>query len=232
MKTTKRFHNRSQAGAELAGGFQRYRGAMNTLVVGLARGGVPVAAALSEKLNLPCNVFVSRKISTPEDRRCALGAVTETGLVFLDEAVLRTEPWLPRELRRYIEEEIRLREADVVQRCACYREGRKSPDFCHKTVITVDDGTFTGATFVAAIQSLRKLGATHIAGGLPVAPRQAIEQIRPLTDELVVLIAPETVTRLEDYYDDFPELSDEEIANCLAERQEATDKVAARRMTA
>jgi predicted phosphoribosyltransferase len=228
MKRVKRFRDRAHAGAALAHKFHRYRNAENTIVVGLARGGVPVAAALSERLNLPCSVFISRKISKTEDRRCALGAVTETGVVFLDEAVLSTEPWLSRELRRYIEDEIRLRESDVTQRCACYRSGQPPPDFRHKTLITVDDGAFTGATFVAAAQSFRKLGAHRLIGGLPVASEQCVEQIRSLTDELVVLLAPKKIENLEDYYDDFTELSDEEIVNCLASRHKALEETATR----
>lgn len=232
MERKKRFHNRAHAGAELARKLRRHRDAENTIVVGLARGGVPVGAALSEKLNLPCNVFVSRKISTPEDRQCALGAVTETGIVFLDEAVLCTEPWLPRELRRYIEEEVRLREDDVARRCACYRGGRTPPDFRDQTVITVDDGTFTGATFVAAVQSLRKLGARHLIGGLPVASERAVEQIRPLTDDLVVLLVPKKIENLGDYYSDFAELSDDEIVSCLAARHKAVNEMALRKTAA
>ena len=82
MERVKRFRDRAHAGAELSRRLGRYKDAENTIVVGLARGGVPVAAALSEQLNLPCNVLVSRKIDTPEDRQCALGAVTETGVLF------------------------------------------------------------------------------------------------------------------------------------------------------
>ena len=85
MEGNKRFRNRAHAGIELARSLRCYSNAANTTVVGLTRGGVPAATALSEELNLPCNVFVSRKISTPEDRRCALGAVTETGVVFLED---------------------------------------------------------------------------------------------------------------------------------------------------
>lgn len=232
MEGKKRFRNRAHAGTELARKLERYGGAKDTIVVGLARGGVAVAAALGEKLNLPCEVFVSRKLSTPEDRQRALGAVTEAGVVFIDEAVLSTEPWLPRELRRYIEEELQLREKDVVRRCACYRSGRRLPDFRDQTVIAVDDGAFTGATFVAAVQSLRKMGARYLVGGLPVAPKCAVRQIRPLSDELVVLLAPTTIEDLGHYYDDFADLSDEEIVNCLANRHKAIDEGAARKTAA
>jgi len=228
----KRFRNREHAGAELARKLERYSGAKDTIVVGLARGGVPVAAALGEKLNLPCDVFVSRKLSVPEDRRCALGAVTETGVVFIDQAVLSTELWLPRELRRYIEEEIRLREKDVARRCACYRAGRMLRDLRGQTVITVDDGAFTGATFVAAVQSLQKMGARYLIGGLPVAPKSAIRQIHPLTDELVVLLAPTTIEDLGDYYDEFAELTDEELVSCMDTHHKAIGEGAASRPAA
>jgi len=228
----KAFRDRAHAGIELAGELERYKDADNAIVVGLARGGMPVAAALSEKLNLPCDVFVSRKLSVPEDRRCALGAVTETGVVFLDEAALWTEPWLPRELRRYIDEELRLRQGDVARQCACYRRGQMPPDFHDQNIIAVDDGTFTGATFAAAVQSLRKLGARYLVGALPVATRSALEKIRPLTDALVVLLAPSEIENLGDYYDDFGEVSDDEVANCVAARHKAMAEMIARRTAA
>ncbi len=179
MKRKIRFRNRVHAGTELAGRLESYSGAKDTIVVGLARGGVPVAAALGQTLGLPCEVFVSRKLGLPEDRKRALGAVTETGVVYIDEVELSTEPWLPSELRRYIEEEVQLLESDVVRRCACYRGGRAVADFRGQTVIAVDEGTFTGTTFVAAIQSLRKIGARYLVGALPVAPKCAVRQIRP-----------------------------------------------------
>ena len=221
MEWNKRFRNRAHAGIELARNLGRYSNAANTTVVGLTRGGVPAAAALSEELNLPCNVFVSRKISTPEDRRCALGAVTETGVVFLDEAALRTEPWLPRELRRYLEEELRSSEGDLALRRACYRGSGTAPDFHDQTVIIVDDGACTGATFIAAVQSIRKLGARYLIGALPVASERAVEQIRLSTDDLLVLLAPGKMENLGDYYDNLAELSDEEIVACLAARRKA-----------
>ena len=211
-----RFKNREHAGAQLALKLGQYRGAKDAIVVGLARGGVAVAAALGEKLKLPCDVFVSRKLSSPEDRRCALGAVTETGVVFIDEAVLSTEPWPPRELRLYIEQELQLRELEIARRCARYRGGRGVVDFRDQTVIAVDEGAFMGTTFVAAVQSLRKMGARYVIGGLPVAPKRAVRQIGPLTDELVVLQAPVKIEDLGDYYADFTELSDEDIVTCLA----------------
>lgn len=223
MEGKTRFLNREQAGARLAAKLERYRGADNTIVVGLARGGVAVAAALGEKLNLPCDVFISRKISSPEDGRCALGAVTETGVVFIDEAVLSTEPWPPPELRRYIEEQLQLRKLEIARRCACYRGRRKVADFRDQTVIAVDDGAFTGTTFVAAVQSLRKMGARYVVGGLPVAPKRAVRQILPLTDELVVLMAPPKIEDLGDYYNDFAELSDTDVVTCLGMRSEVND---------
>lgn len=219
-----RFRNREHAGAELALKLGRYSGAQDTIVVGLARGGVAVAAALSEKLNLPCDVFVSRKLGSPTDRRCALGAVTETGIVFIDEAVLSSEPWPPRELRLYIEQELQLQELEIARRCARYRGGRGVVDFRNQTVIAVDEGAFTGSTFVAAVQSLRKMGACYVIGGLPVAPKRAVRQIGPQTDELVVLLqAPVKIEDLGDYYDDFTELSDEEVVTCLARRSNVID---------
>ena len=99
-------------------------------------------------------------------------------------------------------------------------------------MITVDDGTFTGATFIAAVQSLRKLGASHLIGALPVASERAVEQIRPLTDDLVVLLVLSNIENLEQYYDDFPDLSGAEIVSCLAGRHKAIEELAARKRAA
>jgi len=220
----KRFRDRIHAGAVLARKLQRYKNAQNTIVVGLAGGGVPVAVSLSQQLNLPCEVFLSRKIRQPENPCSALGAVTETGVVFLDESILSAEPRLPRDLRTYIENEINSLENDIAGYLRRYRDGGQPRAFLGKILITVDEGAFTAATFVAALQSLRKLGASRLVGGLPIASRECIAQIHPLTDELVVLLSPKTAGTIEDYYQNFGDLSDEDVFNCFISRSEAMTK--------
>jgi predicted phosphoribosyltransferase len=121
-----------------------------------------------------------------------------------------------------------LREVDVARRCTGYRDGEKLPNLLNQTVITVDDGTFTGATFVAAVQSIRKLGARYLVGGLPVAAEEAVARIRPLTDELVVLLAPAKIDDLRDYYDDLMDLKEADITNCLSARAKAIAGIARR----
>jgi len=221
----KRFRDRIHAGAVLARKLQRYKNAQNTIVVGLAGGGVPVAVSLSQQLNLPCEVFLSRKIRQPENPCSALGAVTETGVVVLDESILSAEPWLSRELRRYIENEIASLENDIARCIRRYRDGRQLRDFLAKTLITMDEGAVTVATFVAALQSLRRLGANRLIGVLPIASRECVARIDPLTDELVILLSPKKVGTLEDYYDDFGELSDEGVFNCFMSRLKTMAKV-------
>jgi putative phosphoribosyl transferase len=221
----KRFRDRIHAGAVLARKLQRYKNAQNTIVVGVAGGGVPVAVSLSQQLHLPCEVFLSRKIRQPENPCSALGAVTETGVVFLDESILTAEPWLSRDLRRYLENEINLRKNDIARCLRRYRDFAQSQAFLAKTLITVDEGAVTGATFVAALQSLRRLGANRLIGVLPIASRESIAQIHPLTDELVVLLSPNKVENLEDYYDDFGDLSDEDVFNCFISRVKTMARV-------
>jgi predicted phosphoribosyltransferase len=92
-------------------------------------------------------------------------------------------------------------------------------------LITVDEGAVTGATFVAALQSLRRLGANRLIGVLPIASRESIAQIHSLTDELVILVSPKKVENLEDYYDDFGELSDEDVFNCFISRVKTMARV-------
>jgi predicted phosphoribosyltransferase len=135
--------------------------------------------------------------------------VTETGLVLLDESILSAEPWLPRTLRPYIEQEIHSLDSDIARCLRRYRNGRQPRDFLGKNVILVDDGALSGVTLVAALQSLRQLGVTRLVGGLPIASEESIAQIDALTDELVVLLSPKTLQTLENYYDDCGELSDE-----------------------
>ena len=221
----KRFRDRIHAGAVLARELHRYKNAHNTIVVGLAGGGVQVAVSISQQLNLPCEVFLSRKIRQPENPCSALGAVTETGVVFLDESILTAEPWLSRDLRRYIENEINSRKNDIARCLRRYQDGGQPRAFLAKTLITVDEGAVTGATFVAALQSLRRLGANRLIGVLPIASRESIAQIHPLTDELVILSSPRKVKTLEDYYDDFRELSDEDVFNCFMSRLKTMAKV-------
>ena len=213
---SRQFRNRPEAGEALAEHLDEYRDDPNAVVLGLARGGLVVAAEISAQLHLPLEVFISRKLRSPEDCECALGAVTETGLTWMDESSLCVQDWLPSELRAYLYRETETQKSEIAHQRRVYRNGLALPDLSGRTIIFVDDGVSSGATFFAAIDSLRQLGVNRIAGAVPVASSGVIRDLHYKLDELVVLLRPESMQAISSYYRDFPQIADEEVAELLS----------------
>jgi putative phosphoribosyl transferase len=228
MRGNPRLLNRDHAGAILARKLRRYRGAPDTVVLGLPHGGVIVAAALAERLRLPFDVFVTRKLSPPEEPWKAIGAVSETGLVYLDESVLAKEPWVQRYLREYLEEEIEKGEEEVARRIRTYRGSRRLPPLRGRTVILVDEAAFSGASFVAAVRSLKRIGVSKIVAALPAGMTEALINIGHEVNEMTVLVIEAQIDSLEDCYCDCSDISEQAIAY-TTQRREALVKSSARR---
>ena len=209
------FKDRRAAGFALARHLSHYANDPNVIVVGLPPGGVVVAAAVSEALNLPLDVFIARKLRAPCDSECALGALTEMGNAYIDHSVLCRQNCLNRDLRAYLEHEIVVQTAEILRQRNLYREDRPLTGLGGHTVILVDEGVVTGATFFAAVDGLRKLGASRIAGAVPVAPVEVFRDMRYKVDELTVLLRAEEFTAISDYYVDFPQTSNDEVRETL-----------------
>lgn len=204
-----RFASRQDAGRQLG---QRLcqQGAEVNLVLGLPRGGVVVAAEVARLLKRPLDVLVVRKIGHPWHREFAVGALAEPDIVIFDEATLREVPVPRGQLDKVVAEEIaRLRE---------YRSHfhtRGSPLLRDKSVLLIDDGLATGATAEAAAISAKRQGARRVTMAAPVASTSAVERLRSVVDEVVVLLTDFDFEAVGQYYDEFSQTNDEEVITLL-----------------
>jgi len=214
------FRDRIDAGRRLAGALRHLAERADTLVLGLPRGGVPVANEVARALGAPLDVFVVRKLGVPGDPELAFGAIASGGVrVLNDELVigLRLAPSTVNAVTAAEHEELRRREG-------AYRGARPPLDVAGKTVILVDDGLATGASMRAAVVALRARRPARIVVAVPTAAPQACDDFRDEVDEVVCADTPERFTAVGERYEDFGETSDEEVRALLAAPNPATGR--------
>lgn len=206
-----RFSNRRDAGQQLAAKLTAYKDKPDVIVLGIPRGGVVVAAQVARALNVPLDIFITRKIGAPFNHELALGAVASDGTVVLDEPLIH-ELRVP---RRLIERETEIQKREIRRRLELFRKDRPALALENKTVIVVDDGIATGSTIIAALRALRHSRPARLVLAVPVAPVQAVPQLRAECDELVLLDTPEPFMAVGFFYEDFEQVTDEEAVNLL-----------------
>ncbi len=206
------FENRADAGAQLGAELERYRRAPGLLVLGLPRGGVPVAAEVARILDAPLDVFLVRKLGVPAFPELALGAISSGGAVVLNEDVVEAYD-IPREVIERVAVEERL---ELERREALYRHGRAPLDVRERTVIIVDDGLATGASMRAAATALRALGPRRLVVAVPVGAAETCEDLRSLADAVVCLRKPDPFQAVGLWYRDFSQTTDREVVELLA----------------
>ncbi len=211
-----RFADRRDAGRRLAQALSRYR-SLHPLVLGLPRGGVPVAAEVARELGAPLDVLVVRKLGAPGHPEFAIGALAADATV-LHHDVIRQLGVPPEYLDRVIAQE----QEELARRERAYRGDRPAAVVRGRTVILVDDGLATGATAEAAIRVLRARGAERVILAVPVSAPDTLHRLTPMVDELVCLSAPPDFRAVSLNYDDFSPTSDEEVLACLHERPAAS----------
>lgn len=204
------FRDRVDAGNQLALRLYPYR-TQAPLVLGLPRGGVPVAAAVAQKLGVPLDIWVVRKVGAPMQPELGIGAVAEGGEIFLDPSIATMVGASQEEL----EQSVKLKLAEVEERAQRFRQGRPPPEVRGRTVIIVDDGIATGGTARAAARVLRKRGARRILLAVPVASSQTLDSLRAEVDEVVCLHSDPHLGAIGAWYRDFSQTSDEEVMNYL-----------------
>ena len=212
---TPQLTDRKEAGLLLARRLRSLSACPNTLIMALARGGVEVGWMMSQKLQLPLEVFLARKLGFPGNREYAIGAVTETGLTWLHPNIFSFAGRRGVPYQHYLDEELDRQRQEIQRQLILYRQGIPLPSLKEYTVILVDDGIATGATFLASLQSLRTLSVKTIVGAIPVAAPDTIEHIRPFVDRLEILNRPDPFISVGTYYQDFPQLTDAQILNFL-----------------
>jgi predicted phosphoribosyltransferase len=177
---------------------------------------VPVGYEIGIKLGLPLDVFVVRKLGVPGQRELAMGAIASGGIRVLNEDVLRAMPFAAETIATITAEESR----EVERRERDYRGDRPPPEVNGRVVILVDDGLATGATMLAAIAALRKKAPAKIVVAVPVCPPETRGEIERVADETVALFAPDWFRGVGQFYDNFVQISDDEVRDLLARATE------------
>ncbi len=204
----KKFIDRREAGQRLAARLDAWA-ALNPVVIGLTRGGVPVAAEVAARLCAELDALVVRKLASPGDPEVAIGAIAEGGAVWLRPGVERVADaaWIRGELKR--------QEGELQRRVAALRPELATVPVSSRVVIIVDDGVATGATLSAAVLALRVRGASSVVIAAPVASREAANNLAERADAAVFLVVPEQFEAVGQWYDDFPAVPDEEVRALL-----------------
>ncbi len=213
----KPFRDRTDAGRRLAKALERYR-VPRPLVLGIPRGGVPVAAEVARALGTELDVIVARKAGAPGDPELAIGAVTPDGARYVNDDLVGglgiTKAQLEATFAR-AEREAREREER-------FRGGREGPRLRGRVVIVVDDGIATGATFRAALRSVRRGHPERLIAAAPVGAPGTHDALRGEADDLVVLDEPPRFSGVSQFYEQFPQVSDAEVSALLRRAEEVT----------
>ena len=212
------FRDRSESGRQLAERLDAYGHREDAVVLGLARGGVPVAAEVARTLALPLDVFLVRKLGVPGQEELAMGAIASGGARVMNKQVVDALA-----LDRAVIEATVAREREELERREReYRDGRPATDVSGRLGILVDDGLATGASMRAAIQALKQRRAAGIVVAVPIAPPQTCSELEHEADAVVCVRTPEPFHAVGLWYQDFPQVSDEEVRQLLAQAQAGT----------
>lgn len=212
------FVDRSDAGKQLAEALKTSI-EKDTLVLALPRGGVPVAFALCEILNLPLDIFLVRKLGAPHHEELAIGAICENQEIYINEDLIRD---LGVE-ENYVHQVIAKEKDELQRRINVYRKGQKPRDIQGKQVVLVDDGLATGATMSVAIQGVAKLLPRSICVAVPVAASEAVERCRKnkLVKNVFCLSQPESFCSVGSWYHEFGQTDDAEVVSLLSANRTA-----------
>lgn len=205
------FRDRQDAGRRLAERLGPISG--DVLVLGLPRGGIPVAYEVARALPAPLDVFVVRKLGVPGQEELAMGAIATGNVRVINRDVVDALRIPPRIFDQVAESEAR----ELERRERSYRDGRPAPSVAGKTVILVDDGLATGSTMRAAVAALRLLGPARIVVAVPVAAGSTCQELRAEVDDVVCLATPEPFLAVGRFYEDFSQTTDDEVHALLAE---------------
>jgi predicted phosphoribosyltransferase len=216
-----KFDNRQDAGNKLATKLMHYKDNPNAIILGLPRGGVPVAFEVALELNLPLDIIVCRKIHFPKQPEVAIGAITaDADCIYgekLDNKCVFDEEIINNYNidAQYINKEVSKEKKEAKRRLELYRGSRPLLVLKGKIVILVDDGIATGNTMLAAIASAKKRGAKKIVAAVPVITFDALNKIKSETDEIIYLDLPELFLGVGSSYENFSQTSDEEVIELM-----------------
>lgn len=205
------YQDRREAGRVLAEQLASYRDRSDVLVLGLARGGVPIAWEVASYLHAPLDVFVVRKLGVPQWQELAMGAVASGGGLVINQGLVERLGIDDDTIVETIQHE----NAEVERREEAYRQGRPAPEVTNRTVILVDDGIATGATMLAAVRAVR--AARRVVVAVPVGPQAVCAELRDEADEVICASTPPRFEAVGQVFADFHQVSDEEVNRLLEE---------------
>lgn len=208
----KRFSDRSAAGKKLGAMLLQKNLSRPVIVLGLPRGGVPVASEVARMLGAPLDVLVVRKIGHPGQSEFAIGAIA-TGGVLVSGPLMQSGGMLDEQT---VAAAVQRERTELERRESVYRAGRLPLSLTHQTVVLIDDGLATGSTMLAAVKAARRLGAAHVICAAPVGSAEAQQRLDPQCDEVVLAHRPDDFASIAEWYDDFPQLEDFEVQRILA----------------
>jgi len=207
MMRSKQFRDRREAGRQLAAKLAAYAESPDVLVLGLPRGGVPVAYEVAVGLGVPLDIILVRKLGVPGERELAMGAIASGGVRLLNPRVIQAFS-----IPDYIVDEVALEETRVLtRRERLYRGDFPEPVLRGRTLIIVDDGIATGSTMRAALQAVGRQEPKRTIVAVPVIAADTWRSLKSEADEVVCLLAPEDFLSVGSFYSDFPQTTDEEI---------------------
>lgn len=205
------FNDRRDAGQQLARALGHLAGEKDLLVLGLPRGGVPVAYEVARALDAELDIMLVRKLGTPGQPELAMGAIASGGIQVINPRIVQALGIPEQRIQEVAEEEY----AELKRREEAYRGERPPPDIEDHTVVLVDDGLATGASMKAAVEAVRTLAPKRIVVAVPVAPPDTVRELEQMVDEVVVLMAPPQFAAVGQWYLDFGQTSDEEVRELL-----------------
>lgn len=205
--------DRARAGQLLAKKLAQSKVDPDSVVLGILRGGVPVACEVARALQLPWDILIVRKLGVPGREELGFGAIASGGRQFIDQSLVDTLHLSPTE----VEEVVRHAEAEVARREKLYRGERHPVSVNGKTAVLVDDGLATGSTMVVAIQAAREMGAESVIAAAPVSSREACDLCKDEGASCVCLAAPDPFHAVGEWYEDFSQVTDDDVRKLIAE---------------
>jgi putative phosphoribosyl transferase len=211
MSGGERYRDRSAAGRTLARALEEYAGGEDLLVLGLPRGGVPVAYEVARALRAPLDLFLVRKLALPGDEDVAMGAIASGGVRFVDQGVTDKLGIADDVIARVAAEE----QEEIERRNRVYRGERPEPAMEGRTVLLVDDGLTTGASMRAAAIAIGAQGPDRLVLAVPVGPAETVDSLQELADRVVCPLVPGHFESIGEWYDEFESVTDDEVRQIM-----------------
>lgn len=202
------FKDRYDAAMQLAHQLEKYRG-KDGIVLAVPRGGVPIGYVIAKELGLPLEIILSKKIGHPYNPEFAIGSVTLHGAIIDDNVLDVDMDYIHRTADRILH--------DLKEKFRLYMGDQKPTSLKNKTVIVVDDGVATGNTLIATVHAIRKDKPKEVVIAIPVSPSKTAEKLREISDELICLYTPQVFYGVGQFYEDFSQVTDEEVIKHLKE---------------